>query len=538
MGASSCPCMADLPARLQHRRLSLRTLRRTHQINLTGAAETPAKLDRPPQLSRASTQRTICQLRQETPRLRQVRRLGEERRAATLPFCVRTLTDSLRGERNSGYVSSNKKDIPRSDDAPMTIAHTIGVGRGLEHLPFIEEMATLDEGDPAALTTRTGFLVLRFIDVWMEDRAFVDAADSRAARAVRTSVEQISANIPIRTILTNVLDAMVDPNAQSGPTVWQHLMLYGRALDLDAQWKLALDVYDTLLEYVPLKEDNESVVNALLRRASCLRDLGRFDDADAAYSVASQQAKQCANVRGALRAQIGKSKLQFARGNVPLADAILVETIRAANEFSVAEVRSLAMHARAQIADVRGEYDVAIRYQYAALRESITESERDRILADIAGEFYKLGVRSTTRDVFLILAATAREQAQRWSSAINLMEIAATDGSRLQFEQYRHELVGAPLPPHLRVEFELHVGRGYQLLSEFDSARQWLERAIRSASAYSLNRLLFEADHALANNNVAWNTREIAPTPVLDNDIVQIADELRALRELALSVKQ
>lgn len=424
-----------------------------------------------------------------------------------------------------------------SDDGEMMGAHIVGVGHRLSHLPFIAELAALDDGDPASLAIRAGLLVLRFVDFRMEDVPRVATAESRRANAVRASIEKIATGVANRTLLLNVLDATMDPNALDGKSVWQRLMVYGRALDLDAQWKLAIDVYDTLLRHVGLEEDSESVVNALLRRGYCLREVGNLDEAEMSYEVATDQARRCGDIRGTLRAQIGKSKIVFARGNLPLADAILADTIRGANEHGLAEVRSLASHGRAQIAHARGEYDDALRYDFAALRESASDSERDRILNDLAATFVELGVFCGARDALLILAATAREQSQRWVSTINLMEIAAADGSMVQFEHYQQQLIGAQLPPNLRVEFELHVGRGYQLLSQFDLAREWLERSLRTAATHSLNRLVFAAEEALANDTVQ-NKRPIAPPANVNLDVVQIAEEMRVLREHALAMNE
>jgi hypothetical protein len=92
-----------------------------------------------------------------------------------------------------------------------------------------------------------------------------------------------------------------------------------------------------------------------------------------------------------------------------------------------------------------------------------------------------LGVKSAARDAFLILAATAREQYQRWVATINLMELAAEERVSIQFERYRQQLASAKLPPLLQTQFELHVGRGYQTFGDLAAARTWLQRAVHTA---------------------------------------------------------
>jgi hypothetical protein len=142
-------------------------------------------------------------------------------------------------------------------------------------------------------------------------------------------------------------------------------------------------------------------------------------------------------------------------------------------------------------------------------------------------------VKSAARDAFLLLAATAREQYQRWVATINLMELSAEEGVSLQFERYRQQLASAKLPPLLQTQFELHVGRGYQTFGEFAAARTWLERAVRSAQQHSLNQLLFQAESALANTGTPSVPQPVASAFEIPDDVSEIAAELKEMRELA-----
>jgi tetratricopeptide (TPR) repeat protein len=410
----------------------------------------------------------------------------------------------------------------------------------LRHLPFIEELAATKEPESSALAACAGLLVLRLVDAWMENPALVAVPDGRAARAARSAVERISTGSETRTILLTVLDAMMDTRAGDSRAVSERLMAYGHALDLDAQWDLATDVYETILDFVHADQDCETAVNALLRRAACLRELGKFDDSAVCCDIAIEHAKRYGDKRGELRAQIGRAKIVYSRGDLPLADAMLADTVRAADEHALTDIRWRANQDRGELAFLRGEYEVALRFAHAAWQESGTAIERDRLLCDIAGMFYMLGMRSTVRDVYLILAATAREQSQRWVSTINLMEIAAEDGQRLHFERYQQQLAGAALPPHLRAEFELHAGRGYRLFNEPALAREWLERALGSAAAYSLNRLVFTVEEAIVASTQPQSKRTPMPPAAVNvlGAVGHIAEQLRMLRERSVLVSE
>lgn len=401
----------------------------------------------------------------------------------------------------------------------------------LRHSAFFAELASPGDADSSWRAVTAGLVVLRLVDAWVEEGEGVVSADSWGVRSVRAAIEDMPEGLPARTLLTGIVDALTSARGGDLHAVAPRLMAYARSLDLDARWTLAADVYETILAHVHPVEDADVVVNALLRRGHCLRELGDHAGATAVFGTAGEVAQRAGDMIGVLRARIGESKILTARGNLPAADALLERTIADASEQSLDEVRALATHDRSHIAHLRGQYDVAVRLAYDAMRHAGNEIQRDRILGDLAGSFYMLGVKSAAQDAFLILAATAREQYQRWVATINLMELAAEEGVSIQFERYRQQLASATLPPLLRTQFELHVGRGYQTFGEFAAARTWLERAVQTASEHSFNQLLFEAEDALSKKESAVSKVTATPFEISD-EVNTIASELKELREL------
>lgn len=401
----------------------------------------------------------------------------------------------------------------------------------MRHLPFFTELATLEDEDPSWRSVTAGLVVLRLVDSWIEEGAGMVAADSWGVRSVRAAIDDMPTGVPARTILAGVVDALTSSRGGDLHAVAPRLMAYARSLDLDAQWSLAADVYETVIAHAHPIEDSDVAVNALLRRAHCLRELGELAVAMTTYGAAGQVARANGNLIGDLRAQIGEAKILAAKGNLPDADTMLEEAAARATVLELTEIRSAATHDRSHVAHLRGHYDAAVRFAYDAMRDSASEHERERILNDLATSFHMLGDKSAARDAFLILASTAREQYLRWTATINLMELAAEDGVSIQFERYRQQLASATLPPMLQVQFELHVGRGYQLFGEYDVAESWLTRAGRTASQHSFNQLAFVAEDALANNVRAARPSRVSVFEVPE-DVRQIANELREMREL------
>lgn len=405
----------------------------------------------------------------------------------------------------------------------------------VRHLAFFDELASLDERDQSWRSVSAGLVLLRLVDAWVEEGGTAVAADSWGVRSVAAAIEEMPVGMPARAILSSVLEALTQARGGDMHAVAPRLMAYARSLDLDAKWTLAADVYDTIIAHVHPEEESEIAVTALLRRGHCLRESGEFAEAMDSFNTASELAHLSGDMIGTLRARIGEAKIVVLRGNLPAADAILEETAVRATKHNLPQVRSMAIHDRAHIAHIRGQYDVAVRFAYEAMHDSVSETERDRILGDLAASFYELGIKSAARDAHLILASTAREQWQRWVATINLMELSAEDAVEVQFERYRQQLAAAALPPLLRTQFELYAGKGYQLFGRFSDAREWLDRALASATSYSFNQLVFAVEAAIARNHQAPTEHSRTLTTAFDipRDVRTIAAELRELRKRA-----
>ena len=398
----------------------------------------------------------------------------------------------------------------------------------LRHLPFFEEVASHAEGDPQWRSAMAGLVALRLVDVWLEDGPSVTLDDGWGFRSVSSAIDDIEEGSPMRSILGRVVDALKERKPDIHVVVTP-LMAYGQSLEYDAKWILAADVYQTVLAHLHPVEDSDASIAAHLRLGSCYRSLHRIDDAVEAFASASEIANAVGDIVGILRARIGEARIATLRGNLPQAEAILDDTIARATSTDLRDVRSRALHARSGLATHAGQYELAIRLAYEALGHSTSPTERDRILADIAGAFFYLGVYSAARDAYMVLSATAQEQYTRWGATLNLIEIAAETGAEMLFEQHRRQLADQHLPPFLAVGFDLNVGTGYQRFGNFAKARLHLERAMALAGEHGLNQFLFEAEEALFQLDTAKPPRRVAGGISLDVD--EVASAIRELRE-------
>ena len=398
---------------------------------------------------------------------------------------------------------------------------------GPRHLPFFAELAALDEADPNWRSVSAGIVVLRLVDAWIEEGASAVASNGWGVRSVEAAIEQMPVGLPTRAVLSSVVTALKESTANDMHAVAPRLMAYARALDLDAKWALAADVYETVIAHAHPIEDSDAAIHAHVRLSYCRRQLGDLDLAESVAARAAQIAAEVGDIVGILRARIAEAKVSLVRGNYPLAERMLDETIARAQEEQLGTIRAHAIQERADVAYLKGEFEYAIKLGYEALG-ALEDRERDRMLNDIASAFYRLGVRSAAKDAYGVLSLTAQEQYLRWIASINLMEIAADDGSLPLFERQRRELEVAQLPPLLRTQFLIHAGEGLARFGDTAAATRMLKRAMDTAVSYGFNRLLFSAEEQLAT----LKTPRIVPADEsVPPELESIADALNQLRQ-------
>jgi tetratricopeptide (TPR) repeat protein len=399
----------------------------------------------------------------------------------------------------------------------------------LRHLPFFEELGKMEESESSWRSVSAGLVVLRLLDAWVEDRS-VTVDGAWGIGAVADAIEQIDQWSPTRRILSGIVDAMRSTEEIDMHVITPRLMAYAQDLEYDARWALAADVYRTIVSHGHPTDDGDLVIPATIQLGHCLKNLGDLHGAAQAYAHASQVANANGDLIGVLRARIGEAKIATMRGNMPVAEAMLDSTIAQASEHGLDDVQSRALHDRAGVAGMRGQYDRVVQFGYKALDLSTSQRERDRILADIATGFLDLGLVEVARDAYLVLTATAQDQYVRWTAGLNLIDVASQQGMEPMFDRYRRDFENVELPPFLEVQYCINVGNGYRGFGRATAAIPYLERAVRVAGQFGLNQLLFMAEESLAG--AKSSAARPAPAAYVDPspEVLQVADKIRTLR--------
>jgi tetratricopeptide (TPR) repeat protein len=404
--------------------------------------------------------------------------------------------------------------------------------QSLKHLPFFEELAKSEDHDPTWKPVAAGLVVMRLLDEWIVEGSAVTQADSWGVAAVREAIAAVPETTPLRRILSAIVDGMVSASVGDIHALSPRLMAFAQALEYEARWSVAADVYETIVAHADPTDDADLVVSAHIQLAACLRQTGDLDGSAASYGAAGRVASAAGDLFGVLRARVGDAKTAIARGNMPRAEAILESTIAGAQNEGLRSVQSQALHERALVAGLRGQFEPSIKFAYAALELAPSQREKDRILNDIATSFMYLGLLDVARDGYLVLASTAQEQYVRWLAELNLIEIAAKQGAELQFDKYRRDLENADFSPQLRIVYLTHVGRGYHAMGQSTNGIPYLERATELAEEYGFNQMLFEAEQALAEaRSRAATVTVVAPTSIAQpiREIIVAIGEMKSL---------
>lgn len=413
-----------------------------------------------------------------------------------------------------------------------------GRGDHIPHLALFQVLAELPNEHCAEwrLVSAT-LLCLRAVDTYIFPSVYhaIEDPDAppRLDGALR-AVDAIEASDPARESLRGILHSLATTSVARRPAkVYHALVPFGRLLQSRAMWRVAADVYHTAARYgafTRARSVRHDRLATLLHLAECHRQLAEWDEAEAIFARAVRSALYRGDLAMALRTQCYRAAMAVERGRLAFAEEKLRTVEADAGQADLPDIAALAAHGRAHVAFNRGDFEESARLAFLALQGLPDPAARDRALADLAAAFAELGVRAAARDAHLIVAATGQDAVTRWTALINLMEIAALDGMREPFEQYRRELAAVPLPPRLAGYYRYYAGLGAHAFGALDDARAELAHAVEIGRAAKIEHLVGDAGAALhaldAGRAPLGTSTPRAPTA----GIAGIADALERMR--------
>ena len=412
----------------------------------------------------------------------------------------------------------------------------------LNHLPFVEALATSDDASDDWRRTAAGWVTVRLVDRWLAEGQRAVATDDPGVAALWTALEAVAPARPVdreREALAKIVSAMQRAERPRAAAVRDALFGYGRALQDRSAWGPAADVFRMVIAQASgdgqstAPADPELTDKATLRLGGCLRHLGDAHAAGQCYSTVRSRAEARKDRVRAIWARLGEARLIADRGNLPFATSLMegvledassaVNTQQASGALTRAALlraRAGARHELSTVLHARGNSARAIQLAFAAWEELPPGQARDRLLSDLAIYLRDAGYRSAAKDAFL-LSRRSTEPMARWAATVNLLELAVDDRDDAAFKRYRHELADVVLPPLLEAAYRMYEAKGLATFAAPGDtearadANRAVALAVRVAEANTLNKLLFEAE-ALAKELAAeraWNAPAVQPEP-------------------------
>lgn len=418
----------------------------------------------------------------------------------------------------------------------MPIRRPRGPKPALRHLPFLETMNSSPEGSPLHHGAHAAFLTLRLLDHWLKLGAVMADPEVPAHRAAREATASLEGDKEMRAALASVIDAIEALHEPDAQPLLPRVFAMGKLLEQRGSIPQAGDIYATVARYVDASVHLDLAFDAHMRHGFCLRVSGEFEWADQAYSTAATLAGRARDRVRVIHARAGQAKVEWARGNLPAADAAMQELAEEAEKLDANRVLAMVLHDRSGIARHRGDLQRAVRHAFESFRRTTDEFERERVLMDLAGFLSLSGAQESANDAMRLLELGARSQEIRWNAKIGLMELAAKAGSETTFESYRRQLTDAPLPAVSRTSFLLDAGRGLAAFGNLAEARRSFTAALALAETSGQNQRIFEIETELKSLSTVErqeDRRTIArPEPVsAPDDIAAALHDL--LHELA-----
>jgi tetratricopeptide (TPR) repeat protein len=407
----------------------------------------------------------------------------------------------------------------------------------IRHQVYFDTLGSMREDSAAWRSVFAGLSVLRLVDSYSESASGLSPAGWAQFHSVRAAIETLTEGDPVRGVLTAVVEETAKRSAIDD-TVCGTLLAYGRALDYEASWGLATDVFSTVAKLARPEKNARLAVEAHVAIGGAARRNGDWDVSARAYSQAAYIADTMGDRQGVLTVQVGIANTYLAKGNLPQAETILDDVIVQSRDQELPEVQGMALHSRASVAQKRGNHAEGLKLAYEAFSLTTRPTDRDLILDDIAAIFTELGMRDSARDAHLVVAATTQSKLVRWQATVNLLELASVDGMVDAFDAYARELASAPTGPWVRAHFLLFLGEGQHRLGRVDAAQETLREAITFSEQNQFHEIAFKAQSALSavrSAPRAGSTFSVAPTWVPDDvaSVVRAISELRKTTETA-----
>lgn len=399
----------------------------------------------------------------------------------------------------------------------------------MHHLPFVQHLAAIDEDsdDWNGIGLALRALILVDAGATARDASIVIAADALLADAV-VGDDNDSIVEAVRAIAALLGRRDLDRRSTGLSSALLALTALFRRRCL---YELARDTARAALRQAPIDSDNEWLAH---RECGCAEMwLGNFKPAADHYGACVELGQRLGTSDAVFWGRNGHCQLVKQRGNLPRAEAMYERLANWGRRIGRPDIEAHARHALGITIGIRGRLREGLAHVEAALPAS-TESERIRVLTNIAYMRLQLGEQEQARDTFMEVVRVAKDRYEANVAHVNLIELFGAAGNRDEVEAHRAHVEHQRLPAILAVDFQMTLGRAYVALRDSVSAASCFRRAAEVAHRARLGRDIIEADRELERlGHVAGLGRDRSTwASILERDVNPTRAERFAVRLL------
>src|SRR5882762_3948443 len=156
----------------------------------------------------------------------------------------------------------------------------------IRHQVYFDTLGTMKEDSASWRSVFAGLSVLRLVDSYADSGASIDPANWAQLHSVRSAIEAVNEGDPVRGVLSTVLE-QATKRMLIDDVVCGSLLDYGRALDYEASWALAIDVFSAVSKPARPERNPKLVIEANVLVGGSARRNGDWDISARAYSQAA-----------------------------------------------------------------------------------------------------------------------------------------------------------------------------------------------------------------------------------------------------------
>lgn len=387
-----------------------------------------------------------------------------------------------------------------------------------EHIPFL--VALEENGDPErAGLLLAGLLTMRLVNAWERYGRAVAGDDTLAIQSAREIIAQIARPNPERDLLLSIINRVQQMVDVEPERLLPQLFTYGECLERRGDFALAVDVYQTAVDFANEADPRNAAGGARLRLGHAARKAGRLNDADRAFTEAGNLGIWSKDEHLSTNAAVGTAIVARMRGNLPASLDMLEQLYVITLHRRFRAVRFEVVNNLALTLKQLGRTARAVTLGYEAMRLASPGLERERGLLNLGIYLLELGRYEAARDALAVTEITTGFEEGRILARLNLVTVAARTADRPLFDRCDAGLAEAALAPEHRVNYLIESAKALRVFGYEGAARRRLDQAADIADHHGLNRSVFEVGTLRAPCTPA----EVLETAHVEEHIRQLA---------------